>query len=108
MLPNVGSWEMIIILHVVFLVFGSKRLPDVARGLGRGLREFKREMRGITDELNSVSDDATRDLPKAKRTNASRNGPRTDDNAESENTKKASEGSVESQDAAASEDDSTK
>jgi sec-independent protein translocase protein TatA len=55
MLPNVGTWEMLIILLVVFLVFGSKRLPDVARGIGKGMREFKREMAGFTDELNKVT-----------------------------------------------------
>ena len=64
MLPNVGTWEMIIILLVIFLVFGPKRLPGVARGLGRGLREFKREMRGITDELNDIVDDESSDTPK--------------------------------------------
>jgi len=51
MLPNIGSWEMVVILLVFFLLFGSKRLPDVARGLGRGLREFKREMQGISEEI---------------------------------------------------------
>ena len=53
----VGKWEILIILLVAFMVFGSKRLPDVARGLGRGLREFKREMQGITDELSKVTED---------------------------------------------------
>ena len=67
MLPNVGSWEMIIILLVVFLVFGSKRLPDVARGLGKGMREFKREMQGITDEINKV----TQEPPEKRRGPAS-------------------------------------
>lgn len=57
MLPNVGTWEMLIILLVVFLVFGSKRLPDVAKGIGRGMREFKREMQGLTDELKIPDED---------------------------------------------------
>ncbi len=57
MLPNVGTWEMLIILLVVFLVFGSKRLPDVAKGIGRGMREFKREMQGLTEELKIPDED---------------------------------------------------
>lgn len=108
MLPNVGTWEMIIILLVVFLVFGSKRLPDVARGLGRGLREFKREMRGITDELNSVSDDVTHDLPNAKRPNASRNASRVTGETDSESVRKPSEEVAESPNATARDDDTTK
>jgi sec-independent protein translocase protein TatA len=56
MLPNVGPWEMIVILLVVFMMFGSKRLPEIARGLGKGIREFKREISGITEEINSTAD----------------------------------------------------
>ena len=54
MLPNVGTWEILIILVVVFLVFGANRLPDAAKGLGRGLREFKKEIRGITELTDDV------------------------------------------------------
>ena len=56
MLPNVGPWEMIVILLVAFLVFGSKRLPEVARGIGKGIREFRREISGVTDEINGTRD----------------------------------------------------
>ena len=65
MLPNVGTWELIIILLVVFMVFGAKRLPDVARGMGRGMREFRRAIQGITDEIN-----LPQDTPAAGRTAA--------------------------------------
>ena len=58
MLPNVGTWELIIILLVVFLVFGSKRLPEVASGLGRGIRAFKREVQGISEEIRRPVDSA--------------------------------------------------
>ncbi|HPU85178.1 MAG TPA: twin-arginine translocase TatA/TatE family subunit [Candidatus Latescibacteria bacterium] len=62
MLPNVGPWEMIVILLVAFLVFGSKRLPEVARGIGKGIREFRREISGVTDEINGTRD-AVRNAP---------------------------------------------
>ncbi len=55
MLPNVGTWEMIIIVLVIFLVFGANKLPEITRGIGKGLREFKREMSGLTQELGSAT-----------------------------------------------------
>lgn len=49
---NVGMSELLIIFLVALLVFGAKRIPDVARGLGQALREFRRAAREIADELN--------------------------------------------------------
>lgn len=46
-----GGWELVLVLLVVLVVFGSKRLPDSARSLGRSLRIFKAETKGLhTDE----------------------------------------------------------
>ena len=42
-----GGWELILVLLVVLLIFGSKRLPDSARALGRSLRIFKAETKGL-------------------------------------------------------------
>jgi sec-independent protein translocase protein TatA len=42
----IGQLELIIILVVVFLLFGAKRLPDIARGIGKGIREFRRALEG--------------------------------------------------------------
>jgi sec-independent protein translocase protein TatA len=42
-----GGWELILVLLVVLLLFGSKRLPDSARALGRSLRIFKAETKGL-------------------------------------------------------------
>lgn len=49
MLPNVGMGELIIILLIVLLFFGAKRLPEVAKGLGKSIRSFKDGMSDITD-----------------------------------------------------------
>jgi sec-independent protein translocase protein TatA len=61
MLPNVGTWEMIIIFLVIFMVFGANKMPDIARGLGKGLREFKKEMSGIASQIDEVKSDLTLD-----------------------------------------------
>lgn len=45
---------LLVILGVVFLLFGPKRLPELARGIGKSMREFKQGTNGIRDELNSV------------------------------------------------------
>ncbi|MCF7796663.1 MAG: twin-arginine translocase TatA/TatE family subunit [Lentisphaeria bacterium] len=49
-----GGWELLIILLFVLIFFGAKRLPEMARGLGKGIREFKGAISGITDEVNKA------------------------------------------------------
>jgi sec-independent protein translocase protein TatA len=49
-MPNVKGWELVLILALVLLLFGAKRLPDAARGLGRSLRIFKAETKGLRDD----------------------------------------------------------
>ena len=50
---NVGGPEMILIFLVVLLLFGGKKLPELARGLGKGLREFKDASDGIKREIHN-------------------------------------------------------
>jgi sec-independent protein translocase protein TatA len=59
-MPNLKGWEIVIILALLLLLFGAKRLPDAARGLGRSLRVFKAETKGLRDdnEDKNLSDDA--------------------------------------------------
>ena len=47
---NVGVWEILILLLVLLLVFGPKRLPEMGRSLGRGMREFKDSITGKGDD----------------------------------------------------------
>ncbi len=46
----IGPWEIAILLVIVLLVFGPKRLPEMGRSLGRGMREFKDSITGKDDE----------------------------------------------------------
>lgn len=66
---NIGGPEMILIFLVVLLLFGGKKLPELARGLGKGLREFKDASDGIKREIhnniNTVTEAAS-DLDKVK------------------------------------------
>jgi sec-independent protein translocase protein TatA len=47
-----GVWEILIILVVVLLVFGPRRLPEMAKGLGQSVRAFRKEMRDIKQDLD--------------------------------------------------------
>jgi sec-independent protein translocase protein TatA len=49
MFSNFRGWEPIILILLVVLLFGAKRLPDAARGLGRSLRIFKAETKGLAE-----------------------------------------------------------
>lgn len=46
----IGSGEIIVILCVVLLLFGGKKLPEFAKNLGKGIKEFKNACQGIDDE----------------------------------------------------------
>ncbi len=59
MLPlfmNLGTGEIIIIVFVVLLLFGGKKIPELMKGLGKGVRSFKQGMNDITDEINRPLD----------------------------------------------------
>jgi len=49
---NIGGAEMMLILAVVLLMFGGKKLPELARGLGKGIREFKDASEGVKREIH--------------------------------------------------------
>lgn len=49
---NIGGAEMMLILAVVLLLFGGKKLPELARGLGKGIREFKDASEGVKREIH--------------------------------------------------------
>ena len=52
---NLGGGEIFVILLVVLLFFGSKRIPELAKGLGKGMREFKDAMSGIENEVRNAA-----------------------------------------------------
>ncbi|MDP6339201.1 MAG: twin-arginine translocase TatA/TatE family subunit [Candidatus Marinimicrobia bacterium] len=51
-----GGWEMVVIALVILLLFGAKKLPELAKGLGQGIREFKGAVNGVKDELKDAQD----------------------------------------------------
>tara|TARA_Y100001936_G_scaffold21935_1_gene19302 strand:+ start:995 stop:1180 length:186 start_codon:yes stop_codon:yes gene_type:complete len=59
-----GTTEIVIICIVVLVLFGGKKLPELARGLGKGLREFKNASRDIKKEVNNAVDDVDESVKK--------------------------------------------
>ena len=53
-LQNLGTGEIIIIALVVLLIFGGKKIPELMKGLGKGVKSFKEGMAEIDDQLNET------------------------------------------------------
>ncbi|MGH8436035.1 MAG: Sec-independent protein translocase subunit TatA/TatB [Pseudomonas sp.] len=54
---SLGPTEIILIMVVLLLVFGAKRLPELGSGLGKGIREFKRSMHDLKGEIDRAGDE---------------------------------------------------
>jgi sec-independent protein translocase protein TatA len=50
---NIGGSELLVIVLVMFLFFGPKKLPEAGKNIGRAMREFKNAMRGLKDDLDN-------------------------------------------------------
>ena len=61
---NLGTPEIIIIANVVLVLFGGKKLPELMHGVGKGIRDFKKGMNGIEDEIKKDID--LNDTPEKK------------------------------------------
>ena len=56
---NLGGGEIILILALILILFGAKKLPELAKGLGQGIKEFKKATKEVTDEVSSAMDDSS-------------------------------------------------
>ena len=58
---GVGPWQVVIIILAIIILFGGKKLPELARGLGLGLKEFKKATDEIKDEVQKTAEDVDKD-----------------------------------------------
>ena len=63
-----GGGQIILILIIVLIMFGAKKIPELAKGLGKGINEFKKATREVTDEINNP-DAASPTVPKTPSAN---------------------------------------
>lgn len=50
-LGNIGPLEIILILLVILLLFGAKRIPEIAKGVGKGMKEFKKAVKEVEEDI---------------------------------------------------------
>jgi len=67
---GLGPTELILIFLAILLLFGAKRLPEMARGLGKGIKEFKRAMKETSDEIKGSLDEGDQATGKPTNDNA--------------------------------------
>lgn len=54
---NVGFWEITLIVLVVVLLFGGKKIPELMRGIGKGVKSFKEGMKDVEDDVQDIKKD---------------------------------------------------
>lgn len=83
-LDSLGGGELLVIMLFILIFFGSNKIPDLARGLGRGIREFKDAMQGVESEIRQGINDSEQ-VVKAETT------PETKESSSTNEVKKDSE-----------------
>jgi len=58
----IGTTELMLIAGIALLLFGGKKLPEMMRGMGRGISEFKKGAKEVTDPINEVKEDIFSDV----------------------------------------------
>ena len=53
----IGAWEIIAIVVVLLVLFGGKKIPELMKGIGKGVKSFKDGVKGVEDEINSSDND---------------------------------------------------
>ena len=67
---GLGPWELLLVFLAILLLFGAKRLPEIAQGMGKGIKEFKKAMKDTTDEIKgsvNLDDEAAKAPPKEEK-----------------------------------------
>ena len=62
-MPRLRPMELVLIMVVVLLLFGAKRIPEIGQSVGKGIREFKRSVSGAEDAINNLGGE---DVPPAR------------------------------------------
>lgn len=60
-LQNLGPWEIVLIVLVIILLFGGKKIPELMRGIGKGVKTFKQGMKEAEDDIKEIKEDINKD-----------------------------------------------
>ena len=61
----IGTWELILIIFIIVLIFGAKKIPELMKGVGKGVKSFKEGMNEVEEQINQADTDKPA-APKAK------------------------------------------
>jgi sec-independent protein translocase protein TatA len=61
MFGSLGATEIILIIVVIVLLFGAKKIPELAQGVGKGMREFKKAVKEVEEDITDVKNDIKSD-----------------------------------------------
>jgi len=78
---GLSGGELVLVLVVILVLFGAKRIPEFARGLGKGISEFKKASREVTDEIERAADDHPAPPPTAQKSAPANTTPANNPNA---------------------------
>ena len=59
-----GTWEIVLIVLVILLLFGGKKIPELMRGLGKGVKSFKQGMNEVEKEIKDIDEDYNKEEKK--------------------------------------------
>lgn len=62
---DMGGGQIVLILALILIFFGARRIPELAKGLGQGIKEFKKATREVTDELHNAANDNSYSTPRS-------------------------------------------
>ncbi len=65
LLGVIGGPEIIVILLIVLVLFGGKKIPELMKGLGKGVKEYKKAMNGVEEDINNITEDTPKEEPQA-------------------------------------------
>ncbi|GJQ61439.1 MAG: hypothetical protein SCALA702_04920 [Melioribacteraceae bacterium] len=64
MFGNMGFWEIFAIVFAVLLLFGAKKIPELAQGIGKGMKEFKKAVKDVEEDIK-IDDNSSNDNKKS-------------------------------------------
>ena len=77
-----SHWEILIIFVVVLLLFGAKRIPEMAQGLGKGIREFRKAMKDVQNDIDVSESNTIAPKPEASAEQVARDTATADSSVE--------------------------
>ncbi len=73
--PNLGALEIFVIVFVILLLFGAKKLPELARGMGKAMREFKKATKDVEEDIRSAMEEEPAETQKKASKPAAKTAP---------------------------------